>query len=93
MKRILIAYDGSGVADAAIGELSRAGLPSELEALVITVAEVWLPPEDGKRDAEAHDRLPLAVRRAREAAWHAVETDCRALAERAATRLRAHFPK
>lgn len=93
MKRILIAYDNSGCADAAIDELSLAGLPPELDATVITVAEVWLPPEAGPRDAEAHDRLPLAVRRAREAAWHAVETDCRARAERAATRLRAHFPK
>jgi len=93
MKRILIAYDNSGCADAAIDELSLAGLPPDLEATVITVAEVWLPPEAGQRDAESHDRLPLAVQRARDAAWHAVETDCRAQAERAATRLRAHFPK
>ncbi|MBL9168807.1 MAG: universal stress protein [Verrucomicrobiales bacterium] len=93
MKRILIAYDNSGCADAAIDELSLAGLPPKLDATVITVAEVWLPLEAGHHDAKSHDRLPLALRRAREAAWQAVETDCRAQAERAATRLRALFPK
>jgi len=93
MKRILIAYDSSTCADAAIDDLSLAGLPTELDAIVITVAEVWTPPEAGKLDTPDQDRLPLAVRRAREAAWHAVETDCRAQAERAATRLRSHFPR
>lgn len=93
MKRILLAYDNSGCADAAINELSLAGLPPELDATVITVAEVWHPPEAGPHDAAALDHLPLAMQRARETAWHAVETDCRAQAERAATRLRELFPR
>jgi len=42
--KILIAYDGSDCADAALQDLRRAGLPREAEAIVISVAEAWLPP-------------------------------------------------
>jgi nucleotide-binding universal stress UspA family protein len=41
--RILIAYDGSSQADAALDDLRRAGLPQEAEALVISVADVLIP--------------------------------------------------
>ena len=44
--KILIGYDGSECADAAIDDLRRAGLPDNAEAQVLTVAEVWLPPPD-----------------------------------------------
>lgn len=44
--KILIGYDGSECADAAIDDLRRAGLPDKAEAQVLTVAEVWLPPPD-----------------------------------------------
>src|SRR5262245_48759103 len=44
--KILIGYDGSECADAAIDALKRAGLPEKAEAQVFTVAEVWLPPPD-----------------------------------------------
>lgn len=37
--RVLIAYDGSAHADAALDDLRRAGLPREAEALVVTVSE------------------------------------------------------
>jgi len=42
--KILIGYDGSECADAAIDDLRRAGLPQKAEVQVLTVAEVWLPP-------------------------------------------------
>jgi nucleotide-binding universal stress UspA family protein len=42
--KILIAYDGSTCADNAIEDLLRAGLPSEAEALVMSVEEEWMPP-------------------------------------------------
>ncbi len=41
--KILIAYDGSDCADAAIEDLSRAGLPEATEALILNVTETWLP--------------------------------------------------
>ena len=41
--KILIAYDGSDYANAAIEDLSRAGLPEDTGAIVLTVTETWLP--------------------------------------------------
>ncbi len=40
--RVLIPYDGSETAEAALKDLSSAGLPRELDAL-IAVTQVWLP--------------------------------------------------
>lgn len=44
--RLLIGYDGSTAAQAAIADLSRAGLPPRCEATVMSVADVWLPEEE-----------------------------------------------
>ncbi len=48
--KLLIAYDGSRDAEAAIDDLRRCGLPATGSAKVISVAEVWLPPP-GSLDA------------------------------------------
>jgi len=42
--KILIGYDGSGCADAALDDLTHAGLPPAAETHILSVAEVWLPP-------------------------------------------------
>ncbi len=42
--KILIAYDGSASADAALNDLQVAGLPREAEVLIVNVLERWLPP-------------------------------------------------
>jgi nucleotide-binding universal stress UspA family protein len=42
--KILIAYDGSDCAEAALDDLQRAGLPRQAEVLVVTVTEIWVPP-------------------------------------------------
>jgi nucleotide-binding universal stress UspA family protein len=42
--RILLGYDGSPCADAALDDLARAGLPREADVLVVSVTETWLPP-------------------------------------------------
>lgn len=42
--KILIGYDGSDCADAALDDLTLAGLPTTGEAHILSVAEVWLPP-------------------------------------------------
>ena len=42
--KILIGYDGSDCAESALDDLQRAGLPPEARALILSVAEVWLPP-------------------------------------------------
>jgi nucleotide-binding universal stress UspA family protein len=41
--KILIGYDGSPCADAALDDLRRAGLSREAQAIVLTVFERWLP--------------------------------------------------
>ena len=38
-KKVMIAYDGSAYADAALDDLRRAGLPREAEALIVTVSD------------------------------------------------------
>jgi hypothetical protein len=79
--KILIAYDGSDYADAALADLQRAGLPPEVEAIVITVDEQWLPvPTSYWMMSTSHSST------------HPVSDEARAMAERAATVLRELFP-
>jgi len=42
--KILIGYDGSKCADAALDDLTQAGLPASGEVHIMSIAEVWLPP-------------------------------------------------
>jgi nucleotide-binding universal stress UspA family protein len=49
--KLIVAYDGSKCSEAALDDLVRAGLPDSGEALVISVAEVWLPPKNGNGSA------------------------------------------
>jgi nucleotide-binding universal stress UspA family protein len=50
MKKLVIGYDGSPVADAAIEDLVHASLPPPVDALVLSVADVWLPSEEAGGD-------------------------------------------
>jgi nucleotide-binding universal stress UspA family protein len=54
MKKILIAYDGSVSSESALDDLVRAGLPETVQALVISVAEVWLPPQNGNANGNGN---------------------------------------
>jgi nucleotide-binding universal stress UspA family protein len=42
-RKIMIGYDGSPHAEAALADLRRAGLPQKVEALVLSVSEEWMP--------------------------------------------------
>ena len=44
MMKILIGHDGSQSADAALVDLQRAGLPVEVEALIVSIADVMMVP-------------------------------------------------
>ena len=94
--KILIGYDGSLCADAAVDDLARAGLPDIAEVQVLSVAEVWLPPpppssyevvelaEQVKVPSDLHHvytKSCVAAKAALESAQHARE------------RLKAIFPK
>jgi hypothetical protein len=57
--KTLIAYDGSENAEKGIDDLSRARLPSEADALAVSVAEVWLSPPPGYEGLD--DTFPLQI--------------------------------
>ena len=50
MKKLLIGYDGSEHANAAIDDLQRAGLSQDVEAIVLSVADAFLPPTADPKD-------------------------------------------
>jgi nucleotide-binding universal stress UspA family protein len=90
MKRILIAYDGSHAADMAIDDLLYAGLPTQLDATVMSVADVYLPAAAQRPEAMVPEIL--VIKKARDKAQQEVQAH-RGLAERACVRLRTMFPK
>jgi nucleotide-binding universal stress UspA family protein len=88
--KVLIAYDGSSCADTALDDLRRAGLPQVAEALIIAVADVFLPPpSDVERTFP--EQVPMAVQSAWTQATHALE-EARTLAMQAQNRVQASFP-
>ena len=93
MMKILIGYDGSESADKGIDDLSRAGLPVEADALVVSVAEVWLPPppDDEALDDTFPFQIPAGLKRARAHAAQIVK-EAQELAERGSKRVKQIFP-
>ena len=93
--KILIGYDGSACADAALDDLTQAGLPAEAEAHILSVAEVWLPPPppssyeiiEQARKATSQAELERGYAKGCPAA-----KDALALAQRAYDRVQTIFP-
>jgi nucleotide-binding universal stress UspA family protein len=93
--KILIAYDGSDCADSALDDLRKAGLPPNSEALIISVAEVWLPPPPPSGDeiveAAREAQSPADLQKTYLKGSSAV-SKARSLAGRAKERLQNNFP-
>lgn len=89
--KILIAYDGTSPADAAIDDLSMAGLPPTGEAVVLSIAEVWLPPENLQSDEEINPYIESIVEVHRKRAREEV-AGAQTLAERARGQVLNHLP-
>jgi nucleotide-binding universal stress UspA family protein len=93
--KILIAYDGSDCAEAALDDLQRAGLPAEAEAQIISVAEVWLPPPPPSSyeivEQARQVRAPSDLRRVYSKGC-AASKEALAMAEQARERVKANFP-
>jgi len=89
--KILIAYDGSECAQAALDDLKIAGLPRTAEAFVITLADVILPPvNEEKSNTPLH--LPEGVRRAYERGEHKLK-QAESLAKKASEQVKKSFPE
>lgn len=93
--RILIGYDGSESADAALADLRRAGLPRDVEALILSVGEVVMPPP------AIRDELvgpPMTTRIVKDALAQAAAGEAQSLKEteefaaKAGERVRSYFP-
>src|SRR5580765_7108451 len=88
---IVIAYDGSEYAEAALNDLTRAGLPSEASAHVVSAADVWFPPDPQDSAEGAAKEVPEVVRRARKQAMESLDR-ARAIAHQGAERVREIMP-
>lgn len=88
--KVLIGYDGSECADAALEDLRRAGLPGAAEAIVFTAADVFVPPPVSKADDTFPFYVPPGIKRAHERAARLLG-EARVLAERTAGRVREGF--
>jgi nucleotide-binding universal stress UspA family protein len=91
--KLLIAYDGSPCADAALADLLLAGLPERVEARVVSAADVFikLPGAVGAVEDSPLEGFP-DVQRGRELAAEAFDL-ARKHAADAAERVRALFPE
>src|SRR5579862_5108260 len=80
--KILLGYDGSRCADAAIEDLRRAGLPAQSDALVVCVADGSLPsPDEIIAEANSDD------------SWRSRLEGAEKLARKAGDTLGSYFPR
>jgi len=93
VSKVLIAYDGSSCSDAALTDLGRAGLPLTVDAVVVTVADIILPPPDDELPADDVPavRIPEVERHAKERGERATN-EAQAFADQGAKRVKADFP-
>ena len=90
--KILIGYDGSECADAALADLQRAGLGDTAEVSVMTVADVFVPPPINEEvDNTFPLYVPQGIRRAHERAQHRL-AQARDLAKQVGEQIRSIFP-
>lgn len=92
--KILVAYDGSNCAESALDDLVRAGLPETGEFLVLSVAEVWLAPDDLRKEWEAENTDPYlrAITEKHDEKNKRAVAEAETLAHHAAWRLQQMFP-
>ena len=93
--KLLIAYDGSSSADTALNDLLRAGLPAQADAIVMSVADIFMP----RAASSAGDAPAAALKNYNSSAVeHRLEQVALALEEarrwatNAQERLHAQFP-
>ena len=90
--KILIAYDGSECADAALEDLKHAGLDTEADVLVMCVADVFVPPPTEEAGEMYSGNIPEGVKRAHERARHQLE-EADEVAKRISVQIKSLFPR
>lgn len=94
--KIVIAYDGSPCSDAALDDLYKAGMPEEnVEAAVISVTEVWLPPKPRNKTLSEY-AIELQTRPQPFKSYRTnarAVTEAETLAKHAQKRLQQMFPR
>lgn len=94
--KMLIGYDGSDCAEAALDDLQRAGLAPEAEAMIVSVTELWLPPPPPSSyeivEQARHVGVPADLKTVYERDSPPLE-EARNLALKASRRVRAKFPE
>ena len=88
--RILMGYDGSRCAEAALNDLRRAGLTKTADVVVLTVADVWLPSPASEIAALGQAIPPSDLQPRADAIG--TEKEAHHLAEKAAAHLARQFP-
>ncbi len=89
-RKVLIAYDGSECANAALEDLKKAGLPPETEVLVVSVADAFPVPE-GFTEESIPEPIAAAVKKG----WDHVSAmvkESREVAEKGARGIKEAFP-
>jgi nucleotide-binding universal stress UspA family protein len=89
--KILVAYDGSNCANAALEDLKRAGLDTTAEVLVMTLADVFVPPPIDDEVENTLPYVPEGIKRAHERAQHKL-AQAEALAKRGSEQIKSAFP-
>lgn len=90
--KIVVGYDGSQGADAITEDLKQAGLPDDVHALVISVADVLLPPSSpGYVEPPIPASIAASFKRSQDDAARLVE-QARMMSEDYAQTLRKNFP-
>jgi nucleotide-binding universal stress UspA family protein len=95
MMKILLGYDGSESADAALKDLKRAGLPDEAEVLIVSVADIMMSPATSNYEiagqALTSRRLTAGLMLA-EKQTARVLSEAKAFTTIASERVRSYFP-
>lgn len=91
--KILIGYDGSECADAALTDLKNAGLPDDTEAFILSAVDVFIPPKPDVKDLDDPfvNYVPHGVKLARKRARKAFD-EAKTLAACAGEKVRKMFP-
>lgn len=93
--RVLIGYDGSEHAGAALEDLKRAGLPGDSEILVVSVGDLLMsspPIQEVAAEVLTSRRVTSALKQAQTHADRVIK-EAEGFASKAAHRLRSEFPE